>query len=153
MKKQERLAPFLREPAGTLASVRYDPCTVYVRYFGWPRGGDDRVQGDGATGLATRCTVCGALVRRASLFEISDKHSFVAEDLDSDAGGGNLVSISILIGMPPAPKTTDQSKSVLGSVARENDLRNAKLSGRSICSQIPYQASRNAVLGRLVQIA
>jgi hypothetical protein len=95
MKKQERLAPFLREPTGTLASVRYEPCTVYVRHIGWPRGGDDRVQGDGATGLATRCTVCGALVRRASLFEISDKHSFVAEDLDSNAGEGNLVSISM----------------------------------------------------------
>src|SRR6266404_3335281 len=66
MKKRERLAPFLREPTGTLASVRYE-----------------------------RCTVCGALVRRASLFEISDKHSFVAEDLDSNAGEGNLVSISM----------------------------------------------------------
>jgi hypothetical protein len=95
MKKQERLAPFPREPTGTLASVRYEPCTVYVRHIGWPRGGDDRVQGDGATGLATRCTVCGALVRRASLFEIGDKHSFVAEDLDSNAGEGNLVSISM----------------------------------------------------------
>ena len=95
IKEQERLAPFPREPTGTLASVRYEPCTVYVRHIGWPRGGDDRVQGDGATGLATRCTVCGALVRRASLFEIGDKHSFVAEDLDSNAGEGNLVSISM----------------------------------------------------------
>ena len=95
MKKRERLAPFLREPTGTLASVRYEPCTVYVRHIGWPRGGDDRVQGDGATGLATGCTVCGARVRRASLFEISDKHSFVADDLDSNAGEGNFVSISM----------------------------------------------------------
>jgi len=103
MKKQERLAPFPREPTGTLASVRYEPCTVYVRDIGWPRGGDDRVQGDGATGLATRCPVCGALVRRASLFEISDKHSFVAEDLDSNAGGGNLVSISMGRQVKPDP--------------------------------------------------
>lgn len=53
------------------------------------------MQGDGATGLATRCTVCEVLVRRASLFEIGAEHSFVAEDLDSNAGEGNLVSISM----------------------------------------------------------
>jgi hypothetical protein len=51
MKKQERLAPFPREPTGTLASVRYDPCTVYTRHTGWPRRGDDRVRGDRATGF------------------------------------------------------------------------------------------------------
>jgi|HubBroStandDraft_1064217.scaffolds.fasta_scaffold01112_11 hypothetical protein len=54
MKKRGRLAPSLREPTSVLTSIRYEPRSVYVRYFGWPRDDDDTGEVTLLLGLATR---------------------------------------------------------------------------------------------------